>query len=200
MVFKRGFFMMETFPSIDVIEELEQATPDYMHPNHQPWLVVSKGHLPVDVCDKIVEAIMSELPYRFPHCKADTRECPRPLNSVMDPIAEFVLHANDTYWEYDLNDDPAAWMQTYREDDSYAKHMDASIGQTRKLTAIAMLTDENKYWGGELVMHIPPQTFIVPKEKGTIVVFPHWMMHEVLEVQLGIRQTINLGFWGPAFR
>jgi hypothetical protein len=191
---------MYSYPRSKIIKQVGDEVPDYMYPSTAPWLVISEGRLSADVCNHIVDSNIHEDVYKFPHCSAETRECQRPLHSSLEPISSFLVTVNQTYWQYELGDIPGAWMQTYRENDKYQLHMDGTLGQTRKLTAIAMLSDPGNYVGGDLTMYIPPHSFIVPKVQGTIVVFPHWVLHQVTEIKAGVRQTINLGYWGPPFR
>ena len=82
----------------------------------------------------------------------------------------------------------------------YGMDVDAVAGQTRKLTAVAMLTPPTEYAGGDLELHTPEETFLIPRTQGTIVVFQPWIHHQVTKIHSGVRQTINFGFWGPPFR
>ena len=191
---------MYSYPRSAIIKQVQNRVPDYMYPSTAPWAVVSERHLNAELCDHILESNMHEDIYSFQNCGAETRECTQPLDSSLNPISGFLVAVNQTYWQYVLGDMPGAWLQTYRESDKYQLHMDGTLGQTRKLTAIAMLTDPGEYAGGDLILHIPPNSFAVPKTQGTIVVFPHWVLHQVTEIKSGIRQTINLGYWGPPFR
>lgn len=190
---------MRTFPSTAVLEKCRDQTPDFMFPNDLPWIVFQEEALSPDICKDITVVSEAEQGFRFPHCKAFTRECRQPLNGVYKPICDFLLEANDRYWQYDLGNTPAAWMQTYNDTDRYDVHMDGSPGQNRKLTAVALLSKPDYYVGGELVIHIPPHDFVVPRIQGTIAVFPSWVLHEVQKVIVGTRKTINLGYWGPVF-
>lgn len=133
-------------------------------------------------------------------CNALTREAPRPLADEFDPVILAGLTANATNWEFDLDPYPAAWLQTYESGDDYQLHTDSAPGQMRKLTAVAMLSDESEYKGGDLIIKVMPHDFPAPKSRGTVVVFPSWVLHYVAPVTRGYRQTINLGFWGPQFR
>lgn len=192
--------MRYTFPPEEMLEEQRRRVPDYMHPNSSPWFVVSEGHLTEQTCRDIQRAAFAVEPYTFEHCNASTREFAPPLDSIFDPISQFLLESNEAYWQYDLGDEGAAWLQTYFEGNDYQLHMDGAIGQVRKLTAVALLSDSNDYVGGDLHIHIPPNDLVVPRTKGTIVVFPFWVLHEVAPITRGMRQSVNLGYWGPPFK
>jgi PKHD-type hydroxylase len=75
-----------------------------------------------------------------------------------------------------------------------------AIGFSRKLTSVILLTDPSEYEGGALSLLIYPELIDIPKTRGTMVVFPSWLLHQVSPVENGIRQTLNVGFYGPPFR
>jgi hypothetical protein len=190
---------IQTWPSSVELQKEKAKTPAYMVPNDHPYAVISEGYLSADLCETISEAMSSIQPYKFPHCGAVTRECPWP-SSVLDEIEFLTRAVNNLYWQYDLNQETRSWLQTYTSGGDYQLHMDGSLGQTRKLTAVALLTDANSYSGGELVLRAQPMTYEVPRTQGTVVIFPHWLLHSVSMLRSGSRQTINMGFWGPYFR
>jgi len=188
-----------TIPSTEDLASLSARTPDYMRPNTLPYAAVAPGYLSDVQCDSIIETYMKEEPYNFTSCGATTRECPRPLDSVLELAVYFTNQVNKIYWQYALDEYPAAWLQTYKSGDSYKVHMDCAAGQSRKLTAVIMLTDSKDYEGGDLrfvdLLSLPK----VEPRRGTIVVFSSWLRHEVTPLTRGFRQTINLGFHGPPF-
>lgn len=190
----------ELFPDATTLMERKLQTPEYMHPNHIPYVILVEGYLSNTVCDAIIAECETLEPYSAPGCMAETKECPMPLSDVLYPVKALVEATNAAYWNYDLDPEPAAWFQTYGWSGSYAMHMDGSICQSRKLTGLALLTDPKDYDGGELRMHLPGAHIPIPKTRGTVVMFPFWMWHEVTEITRGKRQTINVGFYGPQFR
>jgi predicted 2-oxoglutarate/Fe(II)-dependent dioxygenase YbiX len=189
-----------TIPRAERLEELKSIVPDYMRPNNiVPQAVVGVGVLTADECDRIIEATMQEEVYSFHGCNAETRECSRPLHHSLNPIVSFTMRTNHQYFGFRLDPEPAAWLQTYTKSDSYQIHADSMPAQIRKLTTVALLSDPNDYSGGELRVIPWPEYETIPKQRGTLVTFPAWMLHEVLPVTGGVRQTINLGYWGPPF-
>lgn len=187
------------FPPLFELKLRASETPEYMVPSELPYAVALEGALTDRECDKIQSEFMELEPYSVPHCNAVTREKIGHAYSL-DLVYAFSKSVNEMYWKYDLNPQTAAWMQTYGAGNDYQLHMDGSPGQTRKLTAVVMLTDPGLYSGGELVLLAQPAEYIVPKTRGTIVFFPHWLLHRVDPVTRGMRQTINLGYWGPSFK
>jgi hypothetical protein len=190
-----------TIPTAQQLDTLVSATDAHMYPNKQPYAFVHEGFLTDAQCDDILAAGEGIKSYYFTHCGAVTREYPRPLYPVLDPIVNFGLTANSFFWNYDLDkDSAAAWLQTYDFGGNYDKHSDTSPGQSRKLTVVALLSNPDSYRGGDLRLCPPPHNFVIPRTRGTLVAFQPWLVHEVDEITSGMRQTVNLGFWGPPFR
>jgi hypothetical protein len=187
-----------TLPDEDMMDTLNKHTPDYMLPNRIPYAAVIEGALTGNECQEIVHMGMFEEPYRLKSCGAETRE----LKDVphLDKMAEIARWINDFTWDLKLDDHYAPWLQTYYGDDEYKTHMDSAPGQSRKLTAVAMLTDPVGYMGGDLIIEPPPFKWYVPKTIGTVVVFLPWLLHTVTPITEGTRQTVNMGFYGPPLR
>lgn len=79
----------------------------------------------------------------------------------------------------------------------YVKHVDGSIGSNRKLTFSIQLSDPSEYEGGDLLLWETHEPQVVPKKKGTIVMFPSSVMHEVTPVTKGTRRSLVGWVHGP---
>jgi PKHD-type hydroxylase len=62
------------------------------------------------------------------------------------------------------------------------------------------LTDPDEYEGGDLQFMINQRVVTAPREKGTIIVFPSFILHRVTEITKGTRESIVAWVSGPAFR
>lgn len=192
--------ILTTFPSNLGLRQAVAATPDFMRPSHVPYAVCLQGALSDEECDEIQETLNHVDPYTVRGCGAVTREIV--AAPCLDPIETIGRNINDRYFGFDLDPGQHSWLQTYVEGGDYHRHMDGSPGQTRKLTAVALLSHSGSYSGGNLTIVVPPKSYSVPRSRGTIVVFQHWVEHEVEQTR-GLnseRQTINMGFWGPPFK
>ena len=105
------------------------------------------------------------------------------VNIIIDDI-QFTLYKSTEKGKYDWHDDI----------------LEHEIETMRKLSVSVQLSDENEYEGGELEIATPPINFIASKKKGTIVVFPSYLIHRVKEVTKGNRISLVLWIDGPAFR
>lgn len=187
-----------TFPSREVLVDNASRVPEWMSPSMVPHAAVLEGYLTGDQCEAI-QIELDDLPaYQSGTCGAKTRQIAS--HPTLDPIEQAARSLNFVYWNYSLFAGQYSWLQTYEAGGDYHKHEDGHPGQTRKLTAVAMLSDPSTHVGGELRLITSTGDFWVPKTRGTIAVFQPWLTHEVLTVDSGVRQTINMGFWGPPFQ
>ena len=187
-------------PSFDLIKALAEKVPAYMSPSILPQAVICKEFLDPLVCQKIKEYFNTTDEYSFHGCDALTKEAFPPLGEAFKEILEITRRVNDLWWEFALYEETAAWFQTYFAGNKYQLHKDSSIGQNRKLTAVVLLSNPSEYEGGTLRLVPYPDAYEVPKEQGTVCIFPSWIHHEVLPITSGKRQTLNVGFWGPQFK
>lgn len=194
---KRG--RMYTIPLPDAIYKAREITPDYMRRSSVPYAFVGEGVLSNELCDALIDELTPLEAYKHPSCDATTREAVRPFTSTMKPIVEFSKQTNATIFGFQLDENPGGWFQTYTPGQGYPLHSDGDIGQSRKLTTIVMLSDPSWYMGGVLRIVPYPGYAEISNVRGTMVTFPSWMLHEVTEVTWGIRQTLNVGFWGNPF-
>jgi len=187
-----------TFPSSHKMAQAYHNTPDYMRPSEVPYAVSLEGALSIAECEEIQDTLTRVDSYRVKGCGAETREIV--AAPCLDPIELIARNINERYFGYDIDPGQHSWLQTYEPGGDYHRHMDGAPGQTRKLTAVAILSSPVVYEGGKLTMYVAPRSFTVPRTRGTVVVFQHWVEHDVSPVTTGVRQTINMGFWGPPFK
>lgn len=89
----------------------------------------------------------------------------------------------------------------YGVGDGFGWHLDAGGGQTstRKLSMSVQLCDEGNYSGGDLELCACPQ--LDPhRRRGTIIVFPSFLAHQVTAVTRGTRYSLVAWAHGPPFK
>ena len=62
------------------------------------------------------------------------------------------------------------------------------------------LSDPSEYEGGELKLYNGHEPITIKREKGLIVFFPSYTLHEVTPVTKGERYTLVGWVHGPAFK
>lgn len=118
--------------------------------------------------------------------------------------------ANDGMgWRYALTALETVQLTTYHPGDTHGWHMDTlSHGDlVRKLTVVVQLDAPDAYDGGDLELltfGVPdPSPFALPddalRRRGTVTVFPSYVLHRVAPVTRGARRTLVGWFVGPRF-
>lgn len=124
---------------------------------------------------------------------------------IFEKLSYIVSNINAEYFRYDLTGfgEPLQ-LTNYHESDlgMYGWHIDLlSNGISRKLSVVLQLTDPNEYEGGDLqIMTGSAKPFTVKKERGLVVVFPSYLLHQVTPVTKGNRQSLVAWVSGPPFR
>lgn len=192
----------EIFPNQDFINHMTVNTPDWMCPSSTPSAVIHRGFLTPDECEQIISSFKKITPHDFPGCNATTYEQENEGAGVPEclmRIKRFGELANERYFGFDTTF-VSAYMQEYGPGGRYTLHRDAATGQSRKLTVVAILSKNHDYTGGGLRLLPYPEYFDVPRDQGTVVCYPSWVLHEVFPLVSGKRYSINMGWWGPPFR
>jgi tetratricopeptide (TPR) repeat protein len=108
-------------------------------------------------------------------------------------LMEQVVLLNKRYWGFDLNllSDDIQYGE-YAESGHYTWHMDLGGGNlsTRKLSFSVQLSNPEDYDGGELELKDSTATIVAPRDQGTLIVFPSFLMHRVAPVSRGVRRSL----------
>lgn len=133
---------------------------------------------------------------------------------IFQMIDYCVDEANDEWFGVDYNRGGARSLQfsIYRADTDagghyYHAHQDALLVSgdrptQRKLSVTVQLSDPDDYEGGDFLMHHvsahPPADVL--RRRGTVLVFPSLVMHEVSRVTRGTRYSLVGWYLGPGWR
>jgi PKHD-type hydroxylase len=124
---------------------------------------------------------------------------------VYSKIFELVGHSNDVFFNFHLdaineNIQYTVYDSSYKG--YYGWHLD--VGQhnsRRKLSVVVQLSDPSEYEGGELQIWTgTKEPTVVEKEKGTVIIFPSYLLHQVTPVTKGTRRSLVLWVEGPPFK
>jgi PKHD-type hydroxylase len=181
---------------------------------HLDWLRCAERLSAAD-CDELIDAC-SEFPLtppttvgedRYPaRRQADTRKVG--MNSrtkwIFDLLASVAHQSTQNAFGLDLTAiNRAPQYVEYRPGwGRFDWHNDYSHGVAdapRKLTIITQLSSADEYDGGSLDV-FGPEIEELPKERGTVVVFPALLYHRVTPVTRGIRRALVAWVAGPRIR
>ena len=92
-------------------------------------------------------------------------------------------------------------ISTYGPGDHYDYHTDTGAGRSanRKLTAVVQLSHPHEYVGGELELlaaHVPVTAC---RERGSVIIFPSYVLHRVKPIVTGCRKSLTCWAVGPPF-
>lgn len=121
---------------------------------------------------------------------------------VYKKVTDIGLDINKKYFNYDIFDIEFLQYTVYTDDSNfYGIHTDYGQSQScRKLSITIQLSDSNDYEGGELVLYNSAEKYVAKKDKGSVIVFPSWLPHEVTPVTKGVRKSLVGWFIGPEWK
>jgi predicted 2-oxoglutarate/Fe(II)-dependent dioxygenase YbiX len=112
------------------------------------------------------------------------------------------LSANSQAWNFSVTHANQCDYLKYDIAGHYHSHVDTSINphkqETRKLTILAFLNDD--FEGGRFYLQIGHLKTYPPQQRGTVIVFPSFLLHGVEPVTKGIRRSIVTWLVGPWFK
>ena len=122
---------------------------------------------------------------------------------LYERISNFAIQANNQRYYYDIRGifEPLQLME-YGAGDFFDWHLDFGNEQSsiRKLSITMQLSGGDDYEGGDLQFMINKDTVTAPRSKGTIIIFPSFIMHRVTPITKGKRRSIVGWISGPPFR
>jgi PKHD-type hydroxylase len=123
---------------------------------------------------------------------------------VYATLANAISRVNNEHFQFDLTHLTTLQFTVYNGSNhsNYQKHLD--LGRqfpNRKLSFSVQLSDDAEYVGGDLRFHyIKNQPEVAPREKGKIIFFPSWVVHDVTPVTQGTRRSLVGWVNGPNFK
>ena len=109
---------------------------------------------------------------------------------------------NERYWFDLLGFHEQLQLTRYSAGDFFEWHLDFGAGDisVRKLSITVQLSDPNDYEGGDLQFMINQNIIDAPRERGTVIIFPSFILHRVTPITRGKRESIVGWVAGPPYR
>ena len=127
----------------------------------------------------------------------------REAHWLLDKLFAAITHANGRHWQFDLSGAFSPLLVAeYPIGGHYSWHVDLGAGPTsnRKLSLIVQLSDSRAYAGGAVELMTTSRAIGMPKEQGTVVIFPSYTLHRVTKVSRGKRLALVGWIQGTPFR
>jgi len=127
------------------------------------------------------------------------------IDWVFRRVTDMTLNLNERFFKFDLFGLNEGFQFTNYEAPSgkYGKHVDRAINiAVRKLSISIQLTNPEEYDGGELKLYDgdDEKGTVMSKEQGTLVIFPSYVLHEVMPVTKGTRNSLVTWVTGKQFK
>jgi PKHD-type hydroxylase len=125
------------------------------------------------------------------------------MDWVFRRVTDITLNLNERFFKFDLFGLNEGFQFTNYEAPSgkYGKHVDRGINmQVRKLSISIQLTNPEEYEGGELKLYQGEEETIMDKTQGTLIIFPSYVLHEVMPVTKGTRNSLVTWVTGKQFK
>jgi PKHD-type hydroxylase len=126
------------------------------------------------------------------------------IDWVFRRVTDIVLNLNERFFKFDLFGINEGFQFTNYEAPSgkYGKHVDRAINTiVRKLSISIQLTNPEEYEGGELKLYNGGEEgTVMDKTQGTLIIFPSYVLHEVMPVTKGERNSLVTWVTGKEFK
>jgi len=125
------------------------------------------------------------------------------MDWVFRRVTDMTLSLNERFFKFDLFGLNEGFQFTNYESpsDKYGKHVDRGINTpVRKLSISIQLTNPEEYEGGELYLYDGDKGEIMNKSQGTLIMFPSYVLHEVMPVTKGTRNSLVTWVTGKQFK
>jgi PKHD-type hydroxylase len=120
-------------------------------------------------------------------------------------MGDIVRAFNERFFHFELTGFSQPFQYTvYRAPDGshydwHADHGDETTSP-RKLSLSVQLTDPARYEGCGLQTHVGKDIAPAPRERGTVIAFPSYVLHRVTPITAGVRKALVAWATGPMFR
>ncbi len=158
-------------------------------------LVLGNGELENGVANKSVR-----------NCKLSWIPIDDTSSKLFRKLADIVNSLNSQFYKYDLTEMEDLQYTEYNSEhkDFYTSHSDDGykFNLFRKLSVSIQLSSPDEYQGGDLTFYrnTLSECTVAPKQAGTVIVFPSFVIHEVKPITAGTRKSLVTWVNGPRFR
>lgn len=120
---------------------------------------------------------------------------PNSFNSwLYEKLTRIICEVNNSNWEYDIRSIQTLQFGEYHSEYKgyYRPHLDSFLGNnvtvTQRKLSFSVQLSHPTYQGGDLFLN--GGSDIIPKDRGSITIFPSHTLHEVTPVTKGIRYSL----------
>ena len=125
------------------------------------------------------------------------------MDWVFRRVTDITLNLNERFFKFNLFGINEGFQFTNYQAPSgkYGKHVDRALNfPVRKLSISIQLTNPEEYEGGELYLYDDEKGTVMDKTQGTLIMFPSFILHEVMPVTKGERNSLVTWVTGNQFK
>lgn len=123
---------------------------------------------------------------------------------IYDRMQSVVRTMNDRVWQFDIRGFSEDFQYTVyhgNEGGHYDWHVDqGDMAKSRKLSMSLQLTAPDEYEGCDLQFQGGRRIETAPRDRGTLIAFPSYVLHRVTPITRGTRKAVVVWTTGPKFR
>ena len=122
---------------------------------------------------------------------------------VFRRVTDITLNLNERFFKFDLFglNEGFQFTNYISPSGKYGKHVDRGMNiPVRKLSISIQLTNPEEYEGGELYLYDDDKGTLMDKTQGTLILFPSYVLHEVMPVTKGERNSLVTWVTGKHFK
>jgi PKHD-type hydroxylase len=125
------------------------------------------------------------------------------MDWVFRKVTDITLNLNERFFKFDIFglNEGFQFTNYVAPSGRYGKHVDRDINMpVRKLSISIQLTDPEEYEGGEFYLHNDDKKILMDKTQGTLIIFPSYVLHEVMPITKGERNSLVTWVTGKQFK
>jgi len=124
---------------------------------------------------------------------------------IFQRLTSIIIKMNEQFFNFDIDRIESVQFSEYDASYNgfYKSHIDMVYGQSstfRKLSFSVQLTESDDYSGGDLKLHTSYNPGTAKRTKGTLSIFPSYLLHEVTPVMDGTRYALVGWVLGNRFK
>jgi PKHD-type hydroxylase len=122
---------------------------------------------------------------------------------LYEKMSNIVFELNRKTYQFELFGMERFQYTVYNQggQDHYGWHMDQGHTKSpRKLSLVLQLSPPTDYEGCNLEIQPSAKIETMPRERGTLIAFPAYIVHRVTPIQSGVRRSLVIWCNGPRFR
>ena len=135
----------------------------------------------------------------------DANNSIRKTHWLYDRLMEYIAIANQEMWGFELHGLTDSIQYTEydgSEEGHYGWHIDLGDDELslRKISLVVQMSDPEDYEGGSLELNTGGPIVEPTKTKGSVIIFPSYLLHRVTPVTSGLRKSLVLWAGGSSLK